>query len=245
MKTLLMSVICYLMCLSLFAQVDSTNRTNNDSSMNSTPTMTPPTMNTTTDTSMNNNQTTPPTMNTDTSGNMNSNNSTNMNSNNSGMNMNDSSMNGNLVNPNNVFGQPDYASLPVLETYVPDNIVAEVKQKHPNEVIYDITAVKAPVDSNMMQSDSMSMNQNSMAMNQSSADSGMNQNTTAMNQSPMTDSSMNQNSTNNSNAMAMNSTMQMPEKFNYVVRVIQGGQLMTETLESDGTSLNAVKSWNQ
>ena len=222
-----MSVICYLMCLSLFAQVDSTNRTNNDSSMNSTPTMTPPTMNTTTDTSMNNNQTTPPTMNTDTSGNVNSNNSTNMNSNNSGMNVNDSSMNGNLVNPNNVFGQPDYASLPVLETYVPDNIVAEVKQKHPNEVIYDITAVKAPVDSNMMQSDSMSMNQNLMSMNQSSADSGMNQNST------------------NNNAMAMNSTMQMPEKFNYVVRVIQGGQLMTETLESDGTSLNAVKSWNQ
>ena len=39
----------------------------------------------------------------------------------------------------------------------------------------------------------------------------------------------------------------MPEKFNYVVRVIQGGQLMTETLESDGTALHAAKNngWNQ
>lgn len=239
-----MSVICTFMCFSLFAQVDSTNKlnnTNNDSSMKSTPTMAPPTMNTTTDSSRNNNQTTMPTMNTDTSGNMNSNLSTNMNSNNSGMNMNDSSSNANLVNPNNVPGQADYASLPVLETYVPDNIVTEVKQKHPNEVIYDITAVKAPVDSGMMQNDSMAMNQNSTAMtNQNSTmDSSMNQNSTKQNPA------MNQNTVNNSNGMAMDSTMQMPEKFNYVVRVVQGGQLMTEILESNGTDLNAVKNWNQ
>jgi hypothetical protein len=203
---------------------------NNDSSMNNTPAITPPTMNTTTDTSMNNNQTPMPTMNTDTSA--------NMNSNNSGMNMSDSSVNANLVNPNNIPGQPDYAALPVLETYVPDDIVAQVKQKHPNELIYDITAVKAPVDSSMMQTDSMGMNQSSMAMNQStSTDSSMNQNST-----------MNQNTTNNlNNGMAMDSTMEMPEKFNYVVRVIQGGQLMTETLESDGTALHAAKNngWNQ
>jgi hypothetical protein len=226
MKTLLTSVICTFLCFSLFAQVDSTNNTNtnNDSSMNSTPAITPPTMNTTTDTSMNNNQTPMPTMNTDTSA--------NMNSNNSGMNMSDSSMNANLVNPNNIPGQSDYAALPVLETYVPDDIVAQVKQKHTNEVIYDITAVKAPVDSSMMHTDSMGMNQNSMAMNQSST----------------TDSTMNQNTTNNlNNGMAMDSTMQMPEKFNYVVRVVQGGQLMTETLESNGTALNAIKNngWNQ
>ena len=235
-----MLAVCTFICFSLFAQVDSTNNRNNtndtstnDTSINSTPTQPP--MNTTTDTSMNNNQSTMPTMNTDTSANMNSNASTNMNSSNSGMNMNDTSMNANLVNPNNIPGQPDYAALPVLETYVPDNIVAEVKQKHPNEVIYDITAVKAPVDSSMMQNDSMAMN--STAMNQSSAtDSSMNQS-----------SPMNQNKVNNSNAMSMDSTMQMPEKFNYVVRVIQGGQLMTETLASDGTALNAIKNngWNQ
>ena len=241
MKTLLMSVICTFMCFTLLAQVDSTNNMNNtnDTSINSIPTP-PPAMNTTTDTSMNNNQSTMPTMNTDTSANTNSNASTNMNSNNSGTNMNDSSMNANLVNPNNIPGQADYAALPVLETYVPDDIVAGVKQKYPNEVIYDITAVKAPVDSSMMQTDSMAMN--STAMNQSSAtDSSMNQNSTNQN------SAMNQNVVNNSNGMAMDSTMQMPEKFNYVVRVIQGGQLMTETLESDGTALNAIKNngWNQ
>ena len=55
-------------------------------------------------------------------------------------------------------------------------------------------------------------------------------------------STMNQNATNNlNNGMAMDSTMQMPEKFNYVVRVMQGGQLMTETLESNGTALNAIR----
>lgn len=219
-----MSVICTFMCFSILAQADTTNNINNtnntsDSNINITPTTTP-TMNTTTDTSMNNNQTTMPTMNTNTSGNMNTNLSTSTNSN-----MNDSAMNSNLVNPNNIPGQTDYAALPVLETFVPDNIVAEVKQKYPNEIIYDITAVKAPVDSSMMHTDSMAMNQNA------TTDSSMHPNST-----------MNQNTANNlNNGMATDSTMQMPEKFNYVVRVIQGGQLMTETLESDGTALNAAK----
>ena len=97
MKTILMSLTCSLICLSLFAQVISTKNT---SAMNS----------------MNNN-------------------------------MNNSAS----VNYTNTPGQPDYAALPVLETYIPGNIVAEVKAEHEGSYIYDITAVKAPEDTSMAQ----------------------------------------------------------------------------------------------
>ncbi|MEO5907868.1 MAG: hypothetical protein ABIR50_11170 [Ginsengibacter sp.] len=228
MKVLVISFICTFMCVSLFAQVDSANNTNlnstqttnmpamNDSSMHETQTTTPAALNNN-NPNMTNNSTN------STNGNMNNMNSTTSNSE---MNMHDTSMNANLVNPNNIPGQLDYAALPVLETFVPENIVAQVKQKYPNEIIYDITAVKAPVDSSKMQSDSMAMHSNSTSMNQ---------NTTK-------DSSMNQSAANNlNNGMTMDSTMKMPEKFNYVVRIIRGGQIMTETLDNDGTALNAIK----
>ncbi|MEO6905215.1 MAG: hypothetical protein ABI148_02555 [Ginsengibacter sp.] len=226
MKVLVISFICTFMCVSLFAQVDSANNTN----LNSTQTTNMPAMN---DSSMHESQTTTPAALNNNNPNMTNNstnstngNMTNMNSttSNSGMNMHDTSMNANLVNPNNIPGQLDYAALPVLETFVPENIIAQVKQKYPNEIIYDITAVKAPLDSSKMQSDSMAMHSNSM------------------NQNTAKDSSMNQNAANNlNNGMTMDSTMKMPEKFNYVVRIIRGGQIMTETLDNDGTALNAIK----
>lgn len=161
--------------------------------------------------------------------------------NNSDMNATATNGQANLVNPDNIPGEADYAALPVMETFVPDNIVSEVKQKYPNDVIYDITAVKAPVDSaEMMQN---SMNENATAMNQDSS-MNMNQNSTAMNDQNSTmnqnnntdqNSTMNQNTTDN-NDMAMNSA-KTPEKYNYVVRVLQGGQMVSETLESDGTAM--------
>jgi len=198
-----------------------------DPSVNSTETTTPATTNTDT-MNMNNS-------NSNNTDNMNNMNSTTTNSTNT-MNMNDTSMNSNLINPNNIPGQTDYAALPVLETYVPADIVAQVKQKYPNQVIYDITAVKAPVDSSMMVTDSMSMNQNGMNQNNTT----MNQTTTTNQDSTSMNATANMNVNNSNNGMAMDSTAKMPEKFNYVVRVINGGQLTTETLSSDGTTLNPV-----
>lgn len=97
-----MSLTCSLMCLSLFAQVDSANNTNPMNSMNK-------------------------------------------NMGNSG-----------TVNYTNMPGQPDYAALPVLETYIPGDIVADVKAEHQGSYIYDITAVKAAEDTSMAQGSSMS-----------------------------------------------------------------------------------------
>jgi len=101
------------MCLSLFAQVDSTKNT---SAMNS---------------------------------------------------MNKNMSNSASVNYTNIPGQPDYAALPVLETYIPGNIVSDVKAEHEGSYIYDITAVKAPEDTSMAQGNSM----NSSAPNSTTADS--------------------------------------------------------------------------
>lgn len=228
MKTLIMSIFCTFICASLFAQVDST------SNMNSMP---PPTMNTTSnnvnDSTSNNTNNSNSSTNSDSSkvvtppatqGTMDMNANSNSNAN---MNMNATVSNGdsNLVNPNNIPGQADYASLPVMETFVQQNIVEQVKEKFPNQVVYDITAVKAPVDSASMQNDSMMNHPNATAMN---SDSSMN-----MNQN----STMNMNQNNpTTNGMATDTT-QMPEKFNYVVRVLQNGQMTTQTLESDGTAM--------
>ena len=211
---------------------------------------TAPTMNPTTDTTMNNNLQAPPPANNmsgNTDSGMNNMNSSNMSttSNSNSMSMKDSASN--LVNPNNIPGQTDYASLPVMETYVPDDIVQQVKTKYPNQVVYDITAVKAPVDSSMMQNDSMAMNQNSMNQNNTAMNSDSTANSTAMNTTPNQNSmSMSQNP---NNGMMANSNAQAPEKFDYVVRVIQGGQMTTEKLQSDGTALNVTtgnkNGWNQ
>lgn len=44
----------------------------------------------------------------------------------------------------NIQGQPGYASLPVLESYVPEDVVAKVRTKYSS--VYDISAVKHTAD---------------------------------------------------------------------------------------------------
>jgi hypothetical protein len=236
MKTLLMSLICTFTCLSLFAQVDSTNNTNNTNPTTVTPqTTTPTTNNNATDTAANMNSTNS-NMNS-TNSNTNSNNS-NMNSNNN-MNSNMSSMNrmdsSSMVNTSNIAGQAHYAALPVLETYVPDNIVAAVKQEHDGSYIYDITAVKAPMDSTMAAN---TMNQNSTTMT-------ANTTTTTTNTATATDSTHQNatattNTTVNTNApMGQNANnMSTPQEYQYVVRYLQGGTMTTEILNNSGTKVN-------
>ncbi len=233
MKTLIMSLICTFTCLSLFAQVDSTNNNTNNTN-NTNPTTVSP-------------QTTTPTTNnnvTDSSSNMNSNNS-NMNSTNSNMNSNNSSnmnsMNNkmdssSMVNTTNP-GQANYAALPVRETYIPDNILADVKQEHEGSYIYDITAVKAPMDSSMAQGNSM--NQNSTAMNSTSTTTtnptstdSTNQNTTAT-----TNATVNANSNTTMGGQHAN-TMSAPQEYYYVVRYLQGGTMASEKLDNNGTKIS-------
>ena len=49
-----------------------------------------------------------------------------------------------MSNSRNIQGQPGYASLPILENYVPDAVVSKVKSKYTS--VYDITAVKHTAD---------------------------------------------------------------------------------------------------
>jgi len=207
MKTLLMSLIGTFMCFSLFAQVDSTNNPN------------PPTVTPQTPVPMNNNVT-------DSSSNMNSMNRSNMDSmNHSNMDSMNNNMNSTgMVNNSNTPGQPNYAALPVLETYVPDNIVADVKQQHEGSYVYDITAVKAQRDSTIAMS---SMNQNSTTI------------TNADSTNPGTTTTTNPTANTNSTTGGQNSGMSTtPQEYNYVVRYLQGGTMTTEILNNSGTKIN-------
>ena len=242
MKTLFLSLICTFTCLSLFAQVDSTNNTNNTNPTTVTPqTTTPPANNNATDTAANMNSTNS-NMNS-TNSNMNSNNSNsnaNMNSNNMNSNMN--SMNrmdsSSMVNTSNTPGQANYAALPVLETYVPDNIVSAVKQEHEGSYIYDITAVKAPMDSSSM-SQANSMNQNSTAMNSTTTTTNSTTTTTTQDTTTTSNATVNANSnmTMGQNPNNMSNTS-APQQYQYVVRYLQGGTMTTEILNNSGTKVN-------
>jgi hypothetical protein len=133
----------------------------------------------------------------------------------------------------NTPGQANYAALPVLETYVPENIVASVKQEHEGSYIYDITAIKAPMDSTMSHTNSMnSMNQNSTTMNSTSA-------TTTTNSTGTDSSNQNTTATTNTNSnttMGQNTNnMSAPQEYEYVVRYLQGGTMTTEILKNNGT----------
>src|ERR1019366_6530002 len=81
------------------------------------------------------------------------NNNSTINSTNTQSNVNSSASNSNQMSPafpstinnsQNIVGQPGYASLPVLEIYVPADVVAKVKSKHNS--VYDITSVKHTAD---------------------------------------------------------------------------------------------------
>ena len=247
MKTLLISLVCCGASMTLFAQTDTTNAMNNGTNN--------PTYNDTTGTMHNNNPVytdTAGTMNnnmnsnmnstTDTSAYMNNNNpTTNTYSANSAMN---SNTNGNWNNGMANGSANVTAALPVKETYVPEDIVEQAKQKFPNGQIYDITAVRSPEDT---------VNQNSMAMT-NSWDSTRNNTamdpdhdndhdtTMALNNATANQNNYNNNTTannynNNMSSNNMEANSQAPEKYDYVVRVLQNGQMTTETLKSDGTAL--------
>ncbi len=134
------------------------------------------------------------------------------------------------------------AALPVRETFVPQNIIEQANQKYPNGQIYDITAVKSAEDTMSQNSNATSWNSSNINNNMDndhdkddSTQAAMNQNTTnnqyqdsSMNQTNASANTYNNMNTNNENA---------PEKYDYVVRVLQGGQMVTEKLYSDGTAL--------
>ena len=56
-----------------------------------------------------------------------------------GMNSANSMMNGAMENAKNTMGQPGYASLPVLESYIPDAVLSNIKTKYTNA--YDVTCI--------------------------------------------------------------------------------------------------------
>lgn len=192
MKKLLVSMICSLFCITLFAQTDSSNT-------NSTPATTP-------------------IMNSDTSQHMN-----NMNSAGS---MNSNSMANNSM-PMITTPEPK-ASLPVLESYIPADVISDIKQKVGNtDQIYDITAVKAPMDSSMMN------NNATTAATTNTSTSTDSTNTTQSTTSTTT-------TTTNNSAVTMNnnSSMSMPQSWDYVVRVIKNGAMTTEKLDASGNPVN-------
>lgn len=282
MKTLLISLFCVCASASVFAQTDTTNSMNNstynrdsttsdtmpqnnqqgirsDSSMDNSMqnknmqsnNMQNNNMNSTTDTSgiMNGNthdsSAVPPTTTSSTY----SGNNAATNNNYNGTNQMGSMQGTTVIN----------AALPVLETYVPENIVEQVKQKYPNDQIYDITAVRSPEDTTSQNGNSWngtntSSNNSAMDQDHDRDDSATTQNnvmsSTAQNKDAMTPTSQDQNSSINNNGNAnsnlndMSGNSKAPEKFDYVVRVLQGGQLQTETLMSDGTALVQKNSTN-
>lgn len=131
------------------------------------------------------------------------------------------SMNSTMSTMNNIISDTSnshaYAALPLYETYIPANITAQMKQKYPGNELYDITAVKATRDSVMW--------------NRNSATSG--------NIQDSTNASANQNSTT-TNSANNNSGMEIPQKYNYVVRIIKSGAIETETVDSDGNPVTAT-----
>ena len=51
---------------------------------------------------------------------------------------------GTVTNSQNIAGQKGYAALPVLESYVSEDVVSKIKSKYPS--VYDITPVKHTID---------------------------------------------------------------------------------------------------
>ena len=116
------------------------------------------------------------------------------------------------------------ASLPVLETYIPADVILDIKQKVGNsDQIYDITAVKAPMDSSMM---------NNNAATASTT------NTTATTDSTTNNQTTTTTANNSMNNMSSNASMAMPQSWDYVVRVIRNGAMVTEKLDASGNPVS-------
>lgn len=146
MKTLIMSLFFCCMYCFVFAQTPTDTTNMNKKNMD----------------------TLPPTNNTnrmDSSSMMNNNNNNRMDS--SSMMNNNSMNNNNRMDSsfmNNMPGMRGYAALPVLESYVPADIVSKVKERYGNTV-YDITSIKVMPDSSLMNHDS-TMTTHDSTMNQ-------------------------------------------------------------------------------
>jgi hypothetical protein len=131
MKKLLISLICTICCITLFAQTDSSN----SNTMNTKRHMGKHYMNTT------------------------------------GSMKNSSISNGmmgaiTIVEPK--------ASLPVYETYIAPDIIANIKQKiSGGDQVYDITAVKAPMDSSMMNNNAAATTTNNSSNNMAATNNSM------------------------------------------------------------------------
>jgi hypothetical protein len=196
---------------------------------------------------------------------MNSNTDTSAYMNNTSTSTNNSAMNNNWNDSmqNSTATATRDAALPVLETYVPQNIIDQAKEKFPKGQIYDITAVRSPEDTMAQNSNAMAgtwnstSNNTTMDQDHDKDDSSMT-NQTTMNQNTQNsannqyrDSSLNQTNTtaatvnNNNNMNNEYANNSRPEKFDYVVRVMQGGQMETQTLTSDGTALNVISNNNK
>jgi len=89
----------------------------------------------------------------DSTGSVNNNSNINSTNTNTQSNVNSSASNSDQMHPafpstinnsQNIVGQPGYASLPILESYVPADVVAKVKSKHNS--VYDISSVKHTAD---------------------------------------------------------------------------------------------------
>ncbi len=229
MKTLLISLICTCASISLFAQMDSTTNANNGTT-NSTYTDTSGNMN-------NNNMNSAMNSTTDTSGHItianpgtDSTGTAVMNSN-TNNNWNDSMQNNTAMSSGN-------ASLPVLETYVPENIIDHANQKYPNGQVYDITAVKSAEDTMTQKTTAMATTWDSTTNSTSEMDKDHdNHRDSSMAQNSIMNQNANNNYNNSNNMTAMETNSTAPVKYDYVVRVMQGGQMMSETLASNGTAM--------
>jgi len=114
------------------------------------------------------------------------------------------------------------ASLPVLETFIAPDVLSDIKQKvSGGDQIYDVTAVKAPVDSSMMHSNPGTTS----TTNTSNSTDSTNQTTTTT-------------TSNNTGTMNNNATMSMPQSWDYVVRIIRNGAIVTEKLDASGNQVS-------
>ncbi len=163
MKTLIMSLFFCCMYCFVFAQTPTDTTNMNKKNMDTLP----PTNNTNlmdSSSMMNNNNNNRM----DSSSMMNNNSMNNNNRMDSSSMMNNNSMNNNNRMDssfmNNMPGMRGYAALPVLESYVPADIVSKVKERYGNTV-YDITSIKVMPDSSLMNHDS-TMTTHDSTMNQ-------------------------------------------------------------------------------
>jgi len=153
------------------------------------------------------------------------NSSLNANSNTGNSMSNTMTSNNQLANPLNIQGQRGYAALPVLETYIPGMVLSKIKEKYGNTV-YDISAERI----SNSQDSAMAM-QNSNTQNEPAA------------ANPASATPANADSSQTIRPVTQNSSV--PVQYNYLVRLLKNGTLVTETINSDGDVVNNANAANK